>query len=95
MHDVVNNAVRHQFEVREGERTARLSYRVADGVIDLIHTEVPKELEGHGIAAELTTAALAYAGANGLLVKPTCPYVRSYLKKHPDVGAKLTGRTDD
>jgi len=93
--DVVNNSSRHQFEMHDGALRARLVYNVEDGVIDLLHTEVPKELEGRGIAAELTTAALGYAAANDLLVKPTCPYVRSYLKRHPNTGAKLTGRSDD
>ena len=93
--DVVNNADRHQFEVHEGADRARLVYRIEDGVIDLIHTEVPKPLEGRGIARELAVAALAFAAENELLVRPTCPYVRSYLKRHPDHGAKLTGRLDD
>lgn len=93
--DIVNNADRHQFEAREGDLKARLVYRLDGDVIDLLHTEVPAQLEGRGIAGQLATAALAFAAQNDLLVKPTCPYVRAWLKRHPDNGAKLTGRTDD
>lgn len=91
---VVNNAERHRFELREAESTARLVYRIDGDVIDLVHTEVPKALAGRGIASELAAAALEFAAERGLLVRPTCPFVRAYLKRHPHA-AKLTGRLDD
>ena len=91
---VVHNAERHRFELREGELTSRLVYRIEGGVIDLLHTEVPRPLEGRGIAHELARAALEYAAANELLVRPTCPFVQAYLERNPGT-AKLTGRRDD
>ena len=91
---VVNNAERHQFELRDGEHTSRLVYRIEGDVIDLLHTEVPKALVGRGIASELARAALEFAAVNELLVRPTCPFVRAYLGRHP-TAAKLTGRRDD
>ena len=91
---IVNNTERHQFELRDGEHTSRLVYRIDGDVIDLLHTEVPKALAGRGIANELARAALEFAAINDLLVRPTCPFVRAYLRRHP-TAAKLTGRRDD
>jgi predicted GNAT family acetyltransferase len=69
-------------------------YHIEDEVIDLIHTEVPKELGGRGIGNELVRAALEFAAQEDLLVRPTCRFVSAYLKRHP-AAAKLTGRRDD
>jgi|SRR6185503_19568893 len=92
--EVVNNTERRQFEIHEGEHLARLTYRLRGDVLDLIHTEVPRELEGQGYANELATAALEYAAQNSLLVKPTCPFVQAFIIRHPSY-ARLTSRTDD
>ena len=94
MPSIVNNVDRHQFETGEGAAISRLVYRIDGDVLDLVHTEVPRELEGRGIASDLASAALAYAAEQGMLVRPTCPFVRSYLERHP-TSARLTGRRDD
>lgn len=86
---IVNNVDRHQFEVRTGDQVSRLVYRLDGDVIDLLHTEVPRALEGRGIANELVRTALDYAASEQLLVRPTCPFVRAYLKRHPS-NVKLT-----
>ena len=79
---VVHNAEGRQFEVRDGDSIARLAYRMKDGVIDLVHTEVPKEMAGRGVAGDLAQAALEFAAANDLTVRPSCSFVRSYLERH-------------
>ena len=81
---VVNNEEKGRFEVRLGEEVAYAEYRLlATGVL-FPHTEVPPASEGRGIAAALVQAALAYARAQGLRVRPSCSYVRSYMRRHPD-----------
>ncbi len=45
---VSNNQENMQFEVHEHGETALLQYRFLDGMIWLMHTEVPKNLEGKG-----------------------------------------------
>ena len=52
-------------------------------LIALQHTEVPPALEGQGIARRLVQAVLDDVRARGLAVIPNCPYVRSFLRKHP------------
>jgi uncharacterized protein len=60
------------------------AYRLIDGVMWLIHTEVHPALQGRGIAAALVQAALAHARAQGLKVRPACSYVRTYMRRHPE-----------
>jgi len=63
---------------------AECVYRLAGGVMNIVHTEVPPQAEGRGIAAALVRAALAHARAEGLRVRPSCSYVRVYMRRHPD-----------
>jgi predicted GNAT family acetyltransferase len=61
-----------------------LAYSDREGKLYLIHTEVPKQLEGHGYAGALAKTALEYAKEQGLEVVPFCPFVRAYLQRHPE-----------
>jgi predicted GNAT family acetyltransferase len=70
--------------------TAELDYAVEDGLLMLLHTEVPEGLRGHGIAAALVAAAVAKAGAGELTVVPWCPYARRWLQEHPDAAGTVT-----
>ena len=93
--EVVNNAALRQFELGEGDQLSRLTYKMrGSGLIDLIHTEVPKALEGRGLANRLAAAALDYAERQSLRVIPTCPFVATYIRRHPEL-AKLTHRSDE
>ncbi|MEY4750802.1 MAG: hypothetical protein RJA44_1189 [Pseudomonadota bacterium] len=65
-----------------------LAYRLRtepDGrrVADFVHTGVPRALQGLGIAAALVQAGLDWARRDGLRVRPTCSYVRVYMRRHP------------
>ena len=67
----------------EGKRRGRRLQPV-DGGIVIAHTEVPKALEGRGIAGKLFQAALASARAEGRRVIPVCPVFALYLKRHTE-----------
>jgi predicted GNAT family acetyltransferase len=41
-------------------------------------------LRGRGIAQLLAHAGLEYAKTHRLEVVPVCPFVKSYLEKHPE-----------
>ena len=82
--NITNNEARHRFEARVDEQTAVLEYTLATGLIVYNHTEVPKNLEGQGIATQLAHAALEYAKSNDLKIMPLCPYVASYIRRHPE-----------
>ena len=73
------------FKTEVEGRTAFVQYRLLNGGLDIIHTIVPRPLEGQGIAAALVKAAYDYAVANGLKPKATCSYAVAWLKRHPEV----------
>jgi uncharacterized protein len=76
---------RHRFEAHlDDTLVGFLTYALTVKRINLIHTEVFPDYEGHGIAAGLTRFALDDARRRGLGVIATCPYVRRYLESHPD-----------
>ncbi len=81
---VQNNIIAGQFEVRLEGHTALVAYLLDAGQIILDHTEVPPALEGRGIGSALAKAALDYARQRSLAVVPLCPFVRGYLKRHPE-----------
>ena len=79
----VHNEAQSRFEFRLDGWLCRCDYRLVEGVMHLVHTEVPPLLEGRGLAARLVRAALDHARAQGLKVAPRCSYVRTYLQRHP------------
>ena len=59
-------------------------YRLTPDHMVLIHTEVLPSLENKGLGARLVAGALNDIRARGLRVVPFCPFVRSYIRRHPD-----------
>jgi predicted GNAT family acetyltransferase len=80
--NVKHNRDDQQFEAEVSGGTALISYNEDGGVITFLHTEVPVEAEGKGVARALVVDALEYARDNKLKVVPECEYVASYVKKH-------------
>jgi predicted GNAT family acetyltransferase len=84
MSDVVDNPEKHRYEISVDGLTAFTTYRIADGVITFIHTEVPPEFRGKGIGSKLVRGELEAARARGLKVIPRCEFVAGYIDKHPE-----------
>lgn len=80
---VTHNEEAHRFEAGIGGLRAFIAYSRFPGRIVYTHTEVPQPLEGQGVAAKLTRAALDFARVHQLRVVPLCPYVSSFIRKHP------------
>jgi len=82
---VQHDPARSRFVVPLGDGDAELFYGMfGDDVIDLQHTEVPPSGKGQGVGDALVRAALAYARERGLRVMATCPYVQTWLRRHPE-----------
>lgn len=81
---VADNRAGQRFEASMEGKPAFLEYRLTPGSITLRHTEVPDELRGHGIAGKLAQAALEFARREGLRVVVQCPFVREYIRRHPE-----------
>ena len=80
---VTHNEAARRFELLVDGLRALLTYRRFPNRIVFDHTEVPKPLEGHGLGAKLARFALDFARANHLRVVPLCPYVSSFIRRHP------------
>ncbi len=86
---VVNDVDHHRFVlVREG-LDSELIYERRGRQLILVHTEVPKELSGHGIGGSLVEAAVRWAERDGLEIVPWCPYARHWLQEHNAVSSKV------
>ena len=81
---VSDNSAHQRYELALDGHLAATSYKIADGVITFIHTEVPPELGGKGIGSKLIKGALDQVRAKGLKVVAQCPFVKAYVDKHPD-----------
>jgi predicted GNAT family acetyltransferase len=73
-----------QFEIRVEDYVAFIAYDAEPSVLALIHTEVPPELRGKGLAEALARTALQYAREHVMTVEPFCPFVSSFIKRHPE-----------
>jgi predicted GNAT family acetyltransferase len=85
----MDNTVRHEpdfhrFRVESDGRDAILMYLRSGDTMVFTHTEVPAEMEGQGVGGQLAKAGLQYARENALTVVPRCPFVTSYLNRHPE-----------
>lgn len=75
----------------DGTRAGVIHYLPTRGAVVLVHTEVEPELEGKGLGGRLVAGALEDIRARGLRLVPVCPFVTSYLRRHPEYG-DLVGR---
>lgn len=80
---VTNNEKMLRFEVALEGDIAFLEYRWYKKSIAFIHTQVPAAFEDRGIAATLAHTALEYARERNISIMIYCPYIASYLKRHP------------
>ena len=91
MTDVVNHRAQHRFELTFEGHLAATYYAISGNVITFIHTEVPPELGGRGIASRLIKGALDQVRAEGLKVIAQCPFVKAFIEKNPDYADLLKG----
>ena len=82
--NIVHDAAQSRFAVMVDGRLCVCAYHLREGVVLFTHTEVPPALQGRGIAAALVRAALGWARAQGLAVRPLCSYVAAYMRRHPE-----------
>ncbi len=81
---LVKDTAARQYQLAIDGHTAFIDYKQQGKKVYLIHTEVPAELGGRGIAATLVNKTLTDMENNGEVLVPLCPYVRAYLKRHPE-----------
>jgi predicted GNAT family acetyltransferase len=87
MPTVVDNTAAQRLEIADGGAIAFLTYRMKDGAVEYLHSETPPELRGRGLAGALAKFALERDKAAGRKVIPTCPFVKTYIDRHPEYAA--------
>jgi uncharacterized protein len=90
---VVDNEHLHRYEaILDGEVAGFISYLARpEGVRVLVHTEVGPAYEGKGVGGRLVAGALDAERARGGKIVPECPFVKTYLKRHPEYGDLVAG----
>ena len=81
---LINNTDKGRFEMAVEGHLSIVEYKQVDDKIYVLHTEVPKELEGKGVASALTEQVFTYIEQSRMKLVPYCPYTVAYLKRHPD-----------
>jgi hypothetical protein len=85
MESVADNPAASRYELRvDGELAGFINYHIRDETISLIHTEVNPGFQGGGLAGRLARNTMDDARKRQLAVLPFCPYVRSWIKRHPE-----------
>lgn len=79
---MIHDIEKHMFILSFPEGTAHIEYTLEGNVFTVIHTIVPKALEGQGIAAKLAEAAAAYAEKEHYTLASECSYMTAWMKRH-------------
>lgn len=81
---LVNNRQEHRFELTVNDTIAFIEYKESDEAITVLHTEVPPQLEGQGVGTAIVEKTLQEIEQRQRKLIPLCPFVTSYLKRHPE-----------
>ena len=68
----------------DGKVVGFVRYRTRPGQVVLIHTETDPEFEGRGVGSALARGALDDIRARGEKAVVLCPFITSYVEKHPE-----------
>lgn len=83
--DIRHDAAGKRFVLALDGAEAELNYRAVDATtLDYYRTFVPNTMRGGGIASKLTERALQYAQQHGMKILPTCPFIVTYIERHPE-----------
>ena len=89
---VTENLQHHRFELPIADGViAAAYYRVDDGRVVLIHTEVPAEFSGQGIASRLAEGTFELLRKSGRKAILRCPFMSRFASKHPEYAEVVAG----
>lgn len=89
---VVRNADKDRYEVFYGSDLAGFAEYTERGTETVFtHTEVDSAFGGKGLGSKLAAFAIRDTVDRGHRIRPECSFIRSYLERHPEYGAHVTG----
>ena len=81
--EIADDADKQRYEIRvDGALAGFVTYRLKPELIELVHTEIDEEFEGHGLGSRLISFALDDARERNMAVLPICPFVNDYIQRH-------------
>ena len=87
---ITNDPAVRRYEARIGDQLVGwVDYGRVRTRLVALHTEVPPEFGGRGIASALVQFVLADARASGFKITPRCPLFAAYFVRHPEVADLL------
>ncbi|MFI6868124.1 GNAT family N-acetyltransferase [Nocardia sp. NPDC050406] len=90
---VVRNDSQHRYEVWYGTALAGFAeIRENDNDTTFIHTEVDSEFGGKGLGSVLAREAVEDVIKRGRAIVPRCPFIKSWLDKHPEFDEHVVGK---
>jgi len=81
---ITENSEKKRFEAEVEGKLAIVEYIRAKDAVYLTHTEVPDALEGKGVGSGLVKGVLEKMEEEDAKIAPMCPFVASYIKRHPE-----------
>lgn len=90
---VTENVAKRRFEMAlPDDALAAAYYRIDEnGQVVLIHTEVPEEFSGQGLATRLAIGAFDLIRQSGRKVVLKCPFMSVFFEKHPEYADLVAG----
>lgn len=84
--EVRDNPEKRQFEAYvDGKLAGFSAYDLTGGGVLILHTQVDHAYEGQGVGSSLARQMLdQLRERDGLRVTASCPFVRAWMRKHPD-----------
>ncbi|MGH3923938.1 MAG: GNAT family N-acetyltransferase, partial [Pseudonocardiaceae bacterium] len=68
----------------DDDEIGELAFSPSGDVVTALHTEVAESAEGQGVGSTLARTFLDDIRSAGRRVVPLCPFVRGWIKTHPD-----------
>jgi predicted GNAT family acetyltransferase len=82
---VRDNEAEQRFEIWvDGDLAGFSRYQRMGTDYALTHTEIDDRFEGQGLGSALVSSILGTMREAGVKVLPYCPFVRSYIDRHPE-----------
>jgi hypothetical protein len=82
---VRDNAEQGRYEALVGDDVAGYAeYRDRGGRRIFVHTVVEDAFAGRGIGTRLAAGALDDTRARHMPIVPRCPFIRAFIKRHPE-----------
>jgi predicted GNAT family acetyltransferase len=83
--EIADRPERSRYEVSVGGHLGGVAtYKLGDGEITFVHTEIDRSFAGRGLGSRVAAYVLDDARARSLRVLPLCPFIRRYIRSHPE-----------